>query len=81
MCAMFDGKDKFICKSLFSWVNDGSHFAHDDLYVTIDDALVETYMKVFRAISEKSDHSAHYKMMMGDAFVEAAQDGEEEHAQ
>jgi len=70
--AMFDdGKEKLICKALFSWVNDGSHFAHDDLYVSIDDSMVETYLKVFRAIFENSDHLAHYKMMMGDAYVDA----------
>lgn len=68
ICAMFDGKEKLICKSLFSWVNDGSHFAHDDLYVSIDSSMVETYLKVFRAIFDKSEHSAHYRMMMGDAI-------------
>ena len=62
---------KVICKSLFSWVNDGSHFAHDDLYVSIDSSMVETYLKVFREIFKKSDHLAHYKMMMGDDFVES----------
>jgi wobble nucleotide-excising tRNase len=70
LCAKFEGKEKLICNSLFSWVNDGSHFAHDDLYVTIDHAMVENYLQVFRKIFEKSEHSAHYKMMMGDAFVE-----------
>lgn len=69
ICAMFEGKEKLICKSLFSWVNDGSHFAHDDLYVSIDDATVESYLKVFKAVFEKSGHSAHYDMMMGDAPV------------
>lgn len=71
LCAMFDGKEKIICKSLCSWVHDGSHYAHDDLYVSIDDTMVDSYLKVFRAIFDKSEHSAHYKMMMGDAFVEA----------
>lgn len=70
LCAMFDGKEKIICKSLCSWVHDGSHYAHDDLYVSIDDSMVDSYLKVFRAIFEKSGHSAHYKMMMGDAYVE-----------
>ncbi|MES9856615.1 MAG: AAA family ATPase [Sedimenticola sp.] len=68
---MFDGKEKMICKSLFSWVNDGSHFAHDDLYVTIDDSTVESYLKVFRAVFDKAGHFAHYEMMMGDALVES----------
>lgn len=70
LCAMFDGKEKIICKSLCSWVHDGSHYAHDDLYVSIDDTLVDAYLKVFKAIFDKSEHSAHYKMMMGDDFVE-----------
>jgi hypothetical protein len=34
--------------------------------------MVDSYLKVFRAIFDKSDHSAHYKMMMADAFVEDA---------
>lgn len=71
ICGLFEGREKLIGKSLFSWVNDGSHFAHDDLYVSIDDSVVETYLKVFKAIFEKSDHLAHYKMMMGDAYVDA----------
>ena len=75
ICALFEGKDKLICKSLFSWANDGSHFASDDLYVSIDDSMVETYLNVFRAIFEKSDHLAHYKMMMGDAYVDAPLQG------
>lgn len=67
---MFEGKEKLICKSLFSWINDGSHFAHDDLYVSIGSSMVESYLKVFREIFKKSGHLAHYKMMMADAFVE-----------
>lgn len=67
ICAMFEGKDKLVCKSLFSWVNAGSHYAHDDLYLSVDNIMVETYLNVFKAIFDKSGHSAHYKMMMGDA--------------
>lgn len=70
LCGMFDGKEKLICKSLCSWVHDGSHYAHDDLYVSIDDSMVDSYLKVFRAIFEKSKHGAHYKMMMGEAYVD-----------
>ena len=66
---MFQGKEKLICKSLFSWVNDGSHYAHEDLYVSIDNSTVEKYLNVFRAIFDKSKHFAHYEMMMGDALV------------
>lgn len=72
ICAMFEGKDRLVCKSLFSWVNDGSHFAHDDLYISIDDTTVDKYLNVFRAVFKKADHLAHYKMMMGDAYVDEA---------
>jgi len=66
---MFDGKEKLICNSLFSWVHDGSHFAHDDLYVSIDDSLVEPYLNVFKAIFIKLDHDAHYNMMMRSSYA------------
>lgn len=66
ICGMFEGKDKLLCKSLFSWVNAGSHHALDDLYVSSDDSAAEAYLRVFREIFEKSKHIAHYKMMMGD---------------
>ena len=70
LCAMFDGKEKIICKSLCSWVHDGSHYAHDDLYVSIDDSMVDAYLNVFKGIFDKSGHIAHYQMMMGGALVE-----------
>lgn len=70
LCALFEGKERLICKSLCSWVHDGSHYAHDDLYVSVDDNMVDSYLRVFRAIFEKSQHGAHYEMMMGDAYVE-----------
>ena len=71
LCAMFEGKEKLVCKSLCSWVHDGSHYAHDDIFVSIDDSMVGAYLRVFRAIFVKAGHPAHYKMMMGDAYVEA----------
>jgi wobble nucleotide-excising tRNase len=64
ICGMFEGQEKLICKSLFSWVNEGSHYALDDIYLSIDDIVVETYLQVFKAIFERSDHLPHYEMMM-----------------
>jgi wobble nucleotide-excising tRNase len=61
--AKFDGQDQQVCASLFSWVNDGSHNAHD-LFISIDDSMVERYLDVFRRIFKKSNHEAHYLMMM-----------------
>ena len=65
ICDFFDGKEKQICKSLFSWVNDGSHSAHDSLYISIDESVVESYLDVFKQIFEKTNQIAHYEMMMG----------------
>jgi wobble nucleotide-excising tRNase len=72
ICAHFEGKEKLICQSLFSWVNDGSHFAHDSLYVSIDDSMVESYLSVFKRIFEKEGHIAHYNMMIGEATTPEA---------
>lgn len=65
----FDGKDKIICNTMLSWINDGSHFATDDLYVACDSVQVNRYRSVFRKIFEASGHDGHYKMMMGDDYV------------
>lgn len=73
ICARFEGKDRLICKSLFSWINDGSHFAHDDLYVSVPDQEIEKYLIVFRSIFETMEHGAHYKMMMGAAYKETVE--------
>ena len=65
----FDGQDKLICGSLFSWINDGSHFANDDLYMSCDTGQVDRYQAVFQRIFEESGHDGHYKMMMGNDYV------------
>ncbi|MGE0257027.1 MAG: AAA family ATPase [Alphaproteobacteria bacterium] len=61
----FEGKEKQVCASLFSWINDGSHAVHDDMYIAPDDAMVEVYLSVFRDVFEKAGHIGHYNMMMG----------------
>jgi wobble nucleotide-excising tRNase len=66
----FDGVDKVACASLVSWVNDGSHFTPDDINFALDQPAVDNYLRVFRAIFEKWDHGAHYRMMMGSTYVE-----------
>lgn len=71
ICAKFTGQDKCVCKSLFSWVNAGSHSALDDAHLTPSRAMTKNSLTVFKAIFEKTGHFAHYKMMMRDAFVEA----------
>lgn len=65
----FDGKDKMICSTLLSWVNDGSHFATDDLYMSCDPGQIERYLNVFQRIFEHSGHGGHFKMMMGEDYL------------
>lgn len=71
LCNQFEGMDKLVCKSLISWIHDGSHFAQDDLDAPSDHAP-EVYLRVFREIFENHGHGPHYRMMMGDAHVEPA---------
>ena len=65
ICEMFQGNNKFVCKSLFSWVNAGSHEVFDDVHISDNGISVDTYLGVFEEIFQKSNHEAHYKMMMG----------------
>lgn len=65
--ACFNGKDAQVCASLFSWINDGSHTAQDDLYLAADDHAVEGYLRVFAEVFRETGQEAHYKMMMRSA--------------
>lgn len=66
----FEGQDKVQCQSLISWVNDGSHYSPDDLYVAISDSMAHSYMKIFFKVFKAMGHMPHYKMMMGRDFVD-----------
>ena len=64
----FEGDDLIRCRELCSWVNDGSHSGgvlSDEYYSMPDDATVDKYLKVFKAIFVQREHTAHYNMMMG----------------
>jgi wobble nucleotide-excising tRNase len=66
----FEGIEKVQCQSLISWVNDGSHYAPDELYVAIGENMAAAYMRIFFKIFKAAKHDAHYKMMMGDDYVD-----------
>lgn len=57
-------EEQEICRSLISWINDGSHSINDDLFVELQDRTIETYKQVFKDIFVLTDHEGHYKMMM-----------------
>jgi wobble nucleotide-excising tRNase len=63
-------EEQEICRSMVSWINDGSHTIPDDLFIQSHDELKEKYAIVFEKIFINTKHHAHYKMMMGDAYVE-----------
>lgn len=65
ICDLFEGNDKLICQSLFSWVNDGSHSIHDDLYINHGQQTNESYLEVFKEIFNRSHQMGHYEMMTG----------------
>lgn len=64
-------EEQQICRSLLSWINDGSHLHNDDLYVEAIDSSVEKYMNVFKDIFMKTGHDAHYNMMCGKLKTDA----------
>lgn len=61
--------EKEICKSLLSWVNEGSHTIPDDLFIQTQEATIDTYKSVFKNVFDKSGHLSHYNMMMGEDNV------------
>lgn len=59
-----NSEERIICKSLLSWVNDGSHSLPDDIFVEMPEDQLERNMKVFQEIFHKMGQEAHYEMMM-----------------
>lgn len=57
-------EERKICRSLLSWVNDGSHSFPDDIFVELSDEQLERQKAVFKKIFEKMNQLEHYKMMM-----------------
>lgn len=64
------GEDQEICRSLLSWVNDGSHAISDDLYIEKSENISNKYLKIFESIFEKTKHMGHYNMMMNRTSTE-----------
>jgi len=58
----FEGRERIVCRSLLSWLHVGSHHAMDDLWVAPEDGM-ETHLRVFREIFDRTGHGAHYEKM------------------
>lgn len=63
--ANFEGDDQLICRTLFTWVNAGSHSIFDDLDYSPTPSTAESNLRVFRRIFEVQHQIGHYLMMMG----------------
>ena len=59
-----NAEDKKICRSLLSWVNEGSHFMPEDLYVEMSDEQLSRNKDIFHQIFVVMGQGAHYEMMM-----------------
>jgi len=70
--AKFKGDEQVICRSLFTWVNAGSHSIFDDLDYSPTPSTVESNLRVFRRIFEEHGQIGHYRMMMGDRAEEVS---------
>lgn len=60
-------EEKIICRSLLSWINDGSHTIPDDFYINSHTDSIDRYKQVFKKVFINMGHESHYKMMMGEA--------------
>jgi wobble nucleotide-excising tRNase len=58
-------EEQMICKSLISWVHDGSHDIADEIHITDNNDAVQRYKEVFRSIFESNGQLGHYNQMMG----------------
>ncbi len=57
-------QEKEICRSLISWINDGSHSIPDDLFIEQQDNVIDKYFDVFKRIFKEMGQIEHYNMMM-----------------
>lgn len=57
-------EEREICRSLLSWINEGSHTLPDDLYIEAPDDTIHKYLKVFKDIFYYTENRGHYNMMM-----------------
>ncbi|MFZ6680499.1 AAA family ATPase [Undibacterium sp. Tian12W] len=64
LCEKFEGQDKIVCRSLLSWVNDGSHYSHDDVHYSFGDDVIKAQLEIFKRIFEETNHLPHYNMMI-----------------
>jgi wobble nucleotide-excising tRNase len=63
--SQFEGEQQIICRSLFSWINEGSHSIIEESEFSPSGMSIDAYLEVFEQIFTRSDNRGHYTMMMG----------------
>ncbi len=58
-------EERDICRSLLSWVNEGSHTLPDDLFIELPEGTIMKYLKVFEDVFKLTGNIGHFNMMMG----------------
>ena len=76
ICDKFEGQDKLVCKSLFSWIHAGSHVAFDDAHLSPSDAMTQNYLRVFKAVFKEMGHKEHCDMMLGSSITDNVEGGD-----
>lgn len=57
-------EEQIICKSLISWLHDGSHSVYEGLFIEDQNDSIGKYLEVFKKIFRFTGHEGHYNMMM-----------------
>lgn len=57
-------EEKEICRSLLSWIHEGSHTLPDDLFIEDPESTIVKYLDVFKDIFTHTGNVGHYNMMM-----------------
>jgi len=61
----FKGDERLVCRSLVSWLHDGSHHTPDGIDFSMHPELNDKYLDVFENIFKITNHHEHYKRMIG----------------
>ena len=67
--SLFPADEQSICRSLISWMHEGSHFTDDDYTVVPSVETVDRQIAVFKRIFEETKHIEHFNMMMGEEII------------
>lgn len=69
---LLEPAERPVLRSLFNWVNEGSHGVFENLHYSPSQITQDVYLEVFRHVFDKAGHYAHYEMMMGGKMPQGA---------